>query len=169
MPRRKRAGKRRAEEFAHLDGHDMVTLLAGWEPPASEHERSRTQLQTLEDCRAAWEIHRQDGFLQSDQYGRCAWAWWEFDAQPKDRGLSEYAQLARWGLLTEENIKRIRGRFDQEMIRYESSHDKEEFGAVEEGEALAVLGLLSEEEQQLVRDAKRDVEQLDRKWELETR
>ena len=167
MSRRRRNPKRRAEPLAHLDGSDMVTLLAGWQLPEGEHERLRTKLQTLEDVRAAWEIHRLDGFLQPNEYGRRAWGWWEFDApEPRDSRISEYAQLVRLDLLTAENVRRLRGRFNQEMVRYAASDDKD-FGAVEEGEALALLGLLSEEEQRVVRSTKREHEEDEKRWEEE--
>ena len=169
MPRRKRTGKRRAEPLAQLDGADRVTLLAGWQPPEGEHERSGTKLRTIEDVRAAWEIHRDDGFLQPDQYGRRAWGWWECEApEPRDPRISEFGQLVRLDLLTKENIRRLRSRFDDEMKRYEASDDKE-FGAVEEGEALDVLDLLSEEEQRVVRSTKREHEEDEKRWEEEER
>lgn len=164
MPRRLRINKRRANPLAQLDGPDWLTLLAGWTPP---NDRDRTKLRTIEDCRAAWELHGEDGFLQPNECGRRPWAWWEFDAPKSDANLSEYARLAKWNLLTDDNIRWLRERFDLQRHLHRGTHTLSpgDFDAIEEGEALGWLGLLTPDEQIFVRAAREEWDAWEREQE----
>ena len=82
--------------------------------------------------------------------------------------LSELAQLAQWGLLTEGQIQRNRRRFRDEVERCRQDPDRVHlFNALEEGEALDFLGLLTDDERRLVRTARRAFDADTKRWEIE--
>lgn len=147
MPRKPRHPKRRpeADPFAVL-GMWWLDLLGGFCDPSDPFTK------------AMWERHRNDRCFDPDMYGERPWGWWQFeapkfDAPKRDKKLSHYAQLARWKLLTDEHVRNLRKWFEERKKMYEYKKDLSDI-AMEAGEGLAELGLLTKDEHELVRAAR---------------
>ena len=102
------------------------------------------------------EMWRRHGNREPNAFGMRDWGWWQYEAPgPRDPGLSGYGQLAKWGLLTEQNIRNIRRHFD-ERIKLYHLYDGNDLSHIDlaMGEGLADMNLLGQEDRALVRAAR---------------
>ena len=103
----------------------------------------------LDAMRRVWEQYRETLIEEEAQHNGLAhraWGWWAFDSsEPRDEDLPEVAQLARMGLLTNDEKTLLR----EEFIRKKDSAEEEYSNAewpVAIGQALEIVGALSPSE-----------------------
>ena len=128
MPRKRRRAKVRRLGFKDLWLTDLMHLAWGWTPPL---EGSLGKLQTLEDCRGAWEQNRErfmimcvcevggrraincDAHTFGYKPGERPWGWWKFEAKrdrpyrriSRDTPEAQFPILKKMGVISKEEEK----------------------------------------------------------------
>lgn len=159
MPRRKRRPKARSTVTSGM----LLQLRCGWDYFGDGFGGFKTGRDLdYERAQRVWREYKDvviEAATKRHGPGHRAWAWWAFDApERRNEEVAEVAQLAKMGLLTDEEKTLLREEFIRKKDLAEQEYSNAEW-PVAIGQALEIVGRLSPSEIEALRTHEHESEE----------